>query len=81
MRGMEPAPEWCAHPDHEEPPVTPMPANGYRVETFPSAHDVGVVLEMSIPMCDLHVSKELPRGIYQGTPRVVVTRATRGRRH
>ena len=72
--------EWCAHPDHWKPAM-PTPATGYRIEHFPSAHDVGITLQVSIPMCGRHVKGELPQGIYKGTTRVVVNRVSRGRRY
>ena len=69
--------KWCAHPDHK----TPMPANGYRLEHFPSAHDVGITLSVKIPMCHKHVDQELPRGVYsEVTMEVIVSRDLRGRR-
>ena len=72
--------EWCAHPDHLESLPSPTLATGYRIEHFPSAHDVGITLQVSIPMCARHVKGELPQGIFEGEVRVVVNRVSRGRR-
>ncbi len=72
--------EWCAHPQHKanEEKVS---ASGYRIEQFPSAHDIGIVLTTSIPMCGEHVGQELPRGIYSNViVDVVVNRDLKGRR-